>query len=250
MSSFAANGPVCVSFRASFPCEIERISATRIQARDFLREQGVRSEEISACELALAEACNNAVQNATPAGRAQPIEVVVICARSKIQLHVIDHTSGFNWPENVAAPDCEDEHGRGLFFIQSLMDRASYFRGRAENTLVMRKIRAPAVSHPAVGQDGGLLRSRLVENQRALGEMARELCFRSETLAAICRCSADLGRSNDLQGFAERLMNDLLHIAAAEWYVVRTVQSPGRLVAFVTSSQPHFTDIQIDSPDR
>jgi serine phosphatase RsbU (regulator of sigma subunit)/anti-sigma regulatory factor (Ser/Thr protein kinase) len=246
MSSLATHAPVCVTFRTSLPCELEAISAARVEIGNFLREQGVHQEEISACELALAEACNNAVQNATPEGRTRPVEIVAICTRSKVELHVIDHTAGFDWPETTEAPDWQEEHGRGLFFIQSFMDRASYFRGRYENSMVMRKMRASRPNFASPETDA-TLRNRLTETQQALTEMARELCFRSETLAAICRCSADLGRSNDLKGFAERLMNDLLHIAAAEWFVLRIIQPADVLTLFVGSIDAPYPDIPLAS---
>jgi len=246
MSSLATHAPVCVTFRTSLPCELDAVSPARVEIGNFLREQGVHQEEISACELALAEACNNAIQNATPEGRKRPVEIVAICTRSKVELHVIDHTAGFDWPQSMGAPNWQEEHGRGLFFIQSFMDRASYFRGRTENSMVMRKLRASRPNFASPETDA-TLRIRVAETQQALTEMARELCFRSETLAAICRCSADLGRSNDLKGFSERLMNDLLHIAAAEWFVVRIIQPGEALSLFVGSIDAPYPDIPLAS---
>jgi len=43
-------------------------------------------------------------------------------------------------------------------------------------------------------------------------------------------------RSNDLKEFSERLLNDLLHIAAAEWFVVRTIDEHGHLSLFAAST--------------
>jgi len=237
-----------VTFRTSLQCDLSEVTPTRLELREFLQEQGVGQEEISACELALAEACNNAVQNATDEARNNVIEVLAICTPSKVELHVSDHTPGFEWADKVPLPAIEAEHGRGLFFIQSCMDTANYFRGPDENRLVMGKLRAPtgASPLPADGDDLRVadLRSRLAESQQALTEMARELCFRSETLAAICRCSADLGRSNDLKGFAQRLLDDLLHIAAAEWFVVRTINPANQLSVFVASiDHASFADV-------
>src|SRR5205807_4945011 len=142
------------------------------------------TEEITACELALAEACNNAIQNATPAGRKQPVEIIAICTHSKVELYVNDHTLGFEWPQDLQVPDWQNEHGRGLFFIQSFMDRASYFRGPNGNSLLMQKMRGPATTEPPARSESAALRARLAEAEQALSEMARELCFRSETLAA------------------------------------------------------------------
>jgi len=244
MSSFAEHGAVCVTFRTSIPCDLAQVSGARIELRTFLEGQSVGEQEIAACELALAEACNNAIQNVTPAGQHEPVEIVAICSPGHVELYVNDHTPGFDWPDSTEAPEWQEEHGRGLFFIQAFMDHARYVRGATRNSLVMRKKRGALAQSP----DSRKLQQRLVETEQALSEMARELCFRSETLAAICRCSADLGRSNDLKGFAERLMNDLLHIAAAEWFIVRTLQGENRLVVFVTSPLPQpLSDLALHS---
>ncbi|MDE3084108.1 MAG: SpoIIE family protein phosphatase, partial [Verrucomicrobiota bacterium] len=70
-----------------------------------------------------------------------------------------------------------------------------------------------------------------------LNGMARDLCFRSESLAAIFRCCAELGRTNDLEGFGQRLLSDLLHLTAADWFVLR-LASPdqARLTVFAASA--------------
>ena len=236
------SGPcVCATLRTSLSCDLSSVSAARLELRGFLQQHGVRREEVSACELALAEACNNAIQNATTDGRRRSVEVLAICTRSKVELHVNDHTLGFDWPSSaVELPDIQDEHGRGLFFIQSVMDSATYFRRRDGNGLIMRKMRAQAQSDNSAPQTGVASEAersaQLAEMQQVLGEMVRELCFRSETLAAICRCSADLGRSNDLKEFSERLLNDLLHIAVAEWFLVRTIDERGHFSIFVAST--------------
>src|SRR5947207_10976456 len=117
-------GPcVCATLRTSLRCDLNSVSAARLELRGFLQQHGVRHEEVSACELALAEACNNAIQNATTDGRRRSVDVLAICTRSKVELHINDHTRGFDWPDSaVELPDSNDEHGRGLFFIQSMMD--------------------------------------------------------------------------------------------------------------------------------
>src|SRR4051794_27270411 len=138
----APQAPVCVTFRTSLRCDLTEISRARLELREFLQEQSVRSEEVFACELALAEACNNAVQNATPDGRSTPIEVLAICTPKRVELHVTDHTPGFDFPSKVQLPNSDAEHGRGLFFIQSCMDTTEYSRNAGHNNLVMGKTRA------------------------------------------------------------------------------------------------------------
>src|SRR5436309_1831609 len=121
MADPAPNASQCVTFRYPLPCDLGQVRGARLAARHFLEEQRVQEEEIMACELALAEACNNAVQNASGAGLLEPIEIIIICTGSKVEIHVHDHTAGFDWPEQTDLPDPEDERGRGIFFIQSFM---------------------------------------------------------------------------------------------------------------------------------
>src|SRR5688572_33411899 len=109
-----------VSNRVVFKCELsEARIATRI-LRAFLAEQGLDESEQFNCELCLAEACNNAVQYATPAGAAHPVHAEVIVHSASVELRVTDRTAGFELgakPETLA-PD--RENGRGIFIIQSL----------------------------------------------------------------------------------------------------------------------------------
>ena len=141
MATRIPQSPLAVRLRLSLSCDLAEVRPVRLAVRDFLQAHGLATAELLACELALAEACNNAIQYASRAGRNQPIEVHVICRNSKVELRVADHTPGFKWPARVKMPASDCECGRGLVFIQFLMDRARYFRGRRENRLVMRKQR-------------------------------------------------------------------------------------------------------------
>lgn len=237
MSEARGKSAACAQFRYSLPCDIAEVPQARRAVRRFLAEQGLHEEELAACELALAEACNNAIQNVRDGGSSHPVEITVLCTNSKVEMCVNDRTSGFEWPDQVDLPDLQSERGRGLFFIQSFMDTASYFRGKDENSLVMRKMRC----HQEHRQSTAMaslheVQQRLEETQHALTDMARELCFRTESLSAIFRCAADLDRSKDLPEFAQQLLNDLLHITSADWFVLRVFQEHGRLVQFAASA--------------
>ena len=258
MSQPATSETRDLTFRASIACDLSEVATVRVALKRFLKEQAVGEPDLSACELTLAEACNNAIQNAPPESRKRPVEIVAVCAPSTIELCVIDHTAGFEWPRKAELPDFASEHGRGVFFIQSLMDHADYSRGCDHNTLLMRRTRIsgerPPVLNPVRTEQSSIIipfpksgssaeasndSKKQREMELALTEMARELCFRSETLAAMCRCSAQLGRSNDLKEFAERLLNDLLHIAAAEWFILRILsERKTELLPFVSSIEP------------
>src|SRR4051794_30983607 len=93
-----------LKLRLSLGCDLSEVRPARLAVRAFLQAHGLAAAELLACELALAEACNNAIQYAGRAGRHQPIEVNVICHNSKVELRVADHTPGFKWPVRAEMP--------------------------------------------------------------------------------------------------------------------------------------------------
>lgn len=230
-----------VSNRVVFKCELAAArTATRI-LRTFLAEQGLDETELFHCEVCLAEACNNAVQY-VPASESQPpIVAEATLHGTSIELRVTDHTLGFDLRERPAAIDPMRESGRGLFIIQSLMDDVRYYRATGRNTLVMRKSRTRQNHRHEHGSSVATLedaRRQLESCQQTITGMARELCVRSETLAAIFRYSGELGRTCDLEGFGQRLLGDLLHLTAADWFVLRIVPVSGTQLVVFAASDP------------
>jgi len=233
------------SSRVAFPCNLADARSGVRSLREFLSGVGVGEDELFAYELCLVEACNNAVQNADAAGQNQPVLAEVSCQPDRVELRVTDHTPGFTWPDRLEVPSLERERGRGLFIIRSMMDEVAYERGSAENTLIMRKGRGPrdpapvaAPSRPSPPPDAlDDVRAQLADCRRAINGMARELCFRSESLSAIFRCAAELGRTSDLAAFARRLLDDLLHLTSADWFVLRLIPpQESQLVVFAASN--------------
>ncbi len=229
-----------VTFRMAVPCDLARVRPAVLKVREFLAEHGLREEEMHACELALVEACNNAIQHTDGAGREQPIELSIMCNGAKVELRVRDHTPGFKWPGRAQLPAPESERGRGLFLIQTFMDEAAYYRGEGQNVLLMFKTRQHQEDHHPPPGPGSFAeaRSRLVGCEKQLANMARDLWFCTESLAAIFRSSAALGRHSGLADFAQGLLKDLLHITAADWFVLRAIP-PGtrQLVAQAASDR-------------
>jgi serine phosphatase RsbU (regulator of sigma subunit)/anti-sigma regulatory factor (Ser/Thr protein kinase) len=225
----------------SMPCELARVRSTVLAARDFLASQGVQNDDLLACELALVEACNNAIRYPPDSRRNLPVEIHLFCEKARLEMHVVDHTNGFEYPDVAELPGPEQENGRGLFIIQSLMDQVSYLRGSEENRLVLRKnLKAHGTGHsPPTTQE---LQQKLALSEEVIGTMAKELCFRSEALAAIFRCTSELGKSHAVEELSYRLLADLLQIVAADWFILRLVPKnvPTHL-AFTKSSLPGLT---------
>src|SRR5206468_380912 len=187
-----------------------------------------------------AEACNNAINYASEAGRAQPIEIEVISSLTRVELRVNDHTPGFDWPGRINLPGSDSERGRGLYLIRSLMDSTEYFRGAGENSLRMRKNRSSQAGRvPSPSANLEELSRRLAESEQIIGDMAEELSSCYESLAAIFRYSAEQGKAISLEDFSRRLLSDLLRITAADWFVLRLVpKGQSRLVVFTASDAP------------
>ncbi len=202
-------------------------------ACEFLKEQRVADEDVRAAELALIEASNNAIKYASTEGRSKGVEVEVITGPDQFEVRIQDRTPGFEWPQSVKLPPPSAENGRGLFLIHSLMDRVTYFRGQGENCLVMTKRRS---GQEFVGDSLSQAERRLAESEKVVQDMAEELSFCYESLSAIFRCSAELGKTNDLEEFARRLLSDLAQITSAEWFVFRIGhKAEGKLSVFVAS---------------
>jgi serine phosphatase RsbU (regulator of sigma subunit)/anti-sigma regulatory factor (Ser/Thr protein kinase) len=233
-----------VTLRLAFAPDLASVRTVATAVRNFLAGQDVAEQELFACELCITEASNNAVEYAFGAARELKLVAEALFTSAQIELRVTDHTSGFVLPERIAAPSPQKERGRGLFLIQSLMDEVRYLRGATENILIMRKKRSPAPLL-AAGQERGAVsslsledcRRQLAEAKGSLAQMTGELLFRSETLASVFRCCAELGRSDEVaDGFGGRLLIDLLHLTSADWYVLRLLSPDGRQLVTVAAS--------------
>jgi serine phosphatase RsbU (regulator of sigma subunit) len=163
------------AYHLSLPLDLAAVRPHILEGLQFLLNQGVAAEDLTACELALVEACNNAILYS--ADRITPVGIELICHADRIDLQVVDHTQGFDWPAKMELPDREVERGRGLFLIQSVMDEALYLRSHRENRLCMRKQRqaAPARAE-APGQEMAEMEKQLALSRQVLSNMANELC--------------------------------------------------------------------------
>ncbi len=127
------------TLRLNISCELTAVRPAAEAAHQFLAGQGWPASEVIDCELALVEACNNAIKYASNGGRERPVTIDLLCGTDSLELRVTDHTPGFEWPQQIKLPDRDSESGRGLYLICTLMDEARYLRGPGENVLVLRR---------------------------------------------------------------------------------------------------------------
>jgi hypothetical protein len=116
---------------------------------------------------------------------------------------------GFEWPEEVCLPeDDENEHGRGLFIIQSLTDHCRYLRGRGTNVLDLQRQRKTA---PPPTEDLAA----------TLDLMTAEVSSCYETLANIFRLCAEAARDVSSEELASNWLRQLLEISGADFLALR-----------------------------
>ncbi len=130
-------------------CELGEVRPAARAVRGFLLQQGCSAVEISDCELAFVEACNNAIQHARGMARRKSVLIQGEVGETRIRLCVTDHTPGFDWPAEAALPAAHHESGRGLYLIRRIMDSAEYVRGGHANTLTLEKKRSERRDPPS-----------------------------------------------------------------------------------------------------
>ncbi|MDX1952007.1 MAG: SpoIIE family protein phosphatase [Verrucomicrobiota bacterium] len=237
LNSFPISRPA--TLRLAVRSDLGEVRPVASIVRNFMKDQGFDDAEVQAAELAFVEACNNAIKYAGPRGAGECVMVDVLCTEENIELRITDNTDGFDWPETVELPDFEKETGRGIFLINTLMDRVSYLRGRGQNCLVMRKkrrLRSEARHIEFSSLEEASL--RLTESEQVIRDMAEELSFCYESLSAIFRCSSELGKSNNLEEFARRLLTDLAQITSADWFLFRLINRDGTALEPFSWSDP------------
>ena len=133
--------PPTADLRLSLACQLSEVAPAARAVHQFLKDRGCHESELSACELTVIEACNNAVLYVTPENRHKSITIEVTCDPRSITLRVTDHTAGFEWPAHPEFPGPLSQGGRGIPLMHSLMDHVQYLRAPEANILVLQKNR-------------------------------------------------------------------------------------------------------------
>jgi serine phosphatase RsbU (regulator of sigma subunit)/anti-sigma regulatory factor (Ser/Thr protein kinase) len=244
------------TFRLEFSPDMDSVREVSKEIRKFLSEQGVTEKELYSYELCVAEASSNAVEYAEGSARGLNPIAEALFTSAQIELRITDHTAGFDLKEKIQLPSPLSDRGRGLFLIQSVMDEVRYLRGTNENILVMRKKRTAIRNPKAVfGQipvnllSPGDCQRELTESRSQVERIKNELLLRSETLASVFRCCAELGHVGKAsENFEPLLLVDLLHLTSADWYVLRMLSPDGRKLVVAASSESDLASESIALP--
>jgi serine/threonine-protein kinase RsbW len=124
-----------LTFVASLPLHPRGIRTVRHIARSALRELGVDRQTVGDLELALTEACANALEHASP-GQAYGVKMSIDAQRCEFD--IVDFGSGFEETASARPPGevAAAESGRGLRLMRALVDRVEVTSGPGSGTHV------------------------------------------------------------------------------------------------------------------
>jgi serine phosphatase RsbU (regulator of sigma subunit)/anti-sigma regulatory factor (Ser/Thr protein kinase) len=196
-----------------FPATLEAAREAVCEIIGWLELHHHERDECVTWELVLIEAVTNAV---THSSSQQTLQIEAGCSAKRTQIRITDHSEGFEWPKEVCLPkDDENEHGRGLFIIQSLTDHCCYLQGREKSVLELQRQRK---STPPPAEDLEI----------TLDLMTAEVSSCYETLANIFRLCAEAARDVSSEELASNWLRQLLEISGADFLALRMLTPDGR----------------------
>ncbi|MEA3465408.1 MAG: ATP-binding protein [Thermodesulfobacteriota bacterium] len=90
--------------------------------------------------LVLTEAMTNAIQHANRNDPNKQVHITINVSENNLCIKVYDQGQGFDISEtNTLQPDPEEDHGRGVFLIHTLMDSVTYTPCEHGHVLEMNK---------------------------------------------------------------------------------------------------------------
>jgi serine phosphatase RsbU (regulator of sigma subunit)/anti-sigma regulatory factor (Ser/Thr protein kinase) len=234
------------TFHVRFDCAVH---ASRKPVREmvgFLKGLGFDAVGCSAWEVALQEGVNNAILHCQKCCNAhrQALVLEAVAQSDYVEVVLHDHTQGFVWPKASELPAEQRESGRGVYMIQHLVDYSDYLRGTQSNRLILRKNRPRAqafeLGEKTTEELTGYYQQKLDEADKALLDMHQELSSCYESLSAIFKFGADLGKLDGIRNFTDRLLSQLITIMEADCYIIRTIDSTRTFMVTYSRSSTEF----------
>lgn len=132
MSGSTVQQPGVAPLQVHLPAAPAALVQVRRALRQWLARAGVADEVADALQVAVGEACANAVDHAHPPGRTGAMEVTVTADGDEVTARVADDGS---W----RTPDRDPgDRGRGLLIMQQLLESVDVRRGPEGTTVVLR----------------------------------------------------------------------------------------------------------------
>ena len=123
--------------RLEIPSAPQFVSVARKTLEAIASVVGLEKQEIQDLELAVGEACTNAVKYGDPGDQA--IQIIYRIERSSVEIEVRNKGKAFTPPTSPKPVEQLQIGGLGLFLIDQVMDRLSIDCQAGETTLKMVK---------------------------------------------------------------------------------------------------------------
>jgi len=130
-------------FKLAIDSRFENIELVQVVVNDSLERLGLGEDERHWVDLAVREAVANAIKHGNRGEAGKKVEIDLAVEGDEVVVQVADEGEGFDpgtvndprAPENLLRPD-----GRGLFYMQSFMDRVDYaVRSEGGTVVTLRK---------------------------------------------------------------------------------------------------------------
>jgi serine/threonine-protein kinase RsbW len=130
--------------------ERSAVPSARAFVRHALRSVGATGEVVERLELAVAEACNNAILHAD----GPTFTVSVAVDRGRVMVAVADAGAGFRPPAKAVMPSPLATGHRGLPLMEALVDEVDVTSNGHGTTVVLMQALEPGSRGAAVAVDG------------------------------------------------------------------------------------------------
>ena len=104
-----------------FPARSEYLLLARLAVAGVARRMALGRREVADLELAVTEACSNAVRHAYPEGPPGEIDLELVVERDRMELVVEDHGAGIDLPLREGAEPSE-QGGMGFPLMRAVVD--------------------------------------------------------------------------------------------------------------------------------
>lgn len=133
----------CEIVQLSSPSLPKSISLLRQKAMDFAATSPLSSEDLMDLELAIGEACSNAVRHGSPDGKLGEVCVRYMMKENALVVEISDHGCGFD-PELVPPPVPEQmaEGGLGIYLMRKLVDVVEFEFDAGTTVRLTKNLRA------------------------------------------------------------------------------------------------------------
>jgi anti-sigma regulatory factor (Ser/Thr protein kinase) len=134
--------------RLTIPGRLDQIEAVCDCVEAAALDAGFDESTSYACQLAVAEACENIVKHGYSTRQPGEICVKAVSSTGQLTVRLEDTGPPFNPARTPTQRACDESDppvgGLGLVIIHRVMDRVTYFRRAGVNRLTMRKRMPPA----------------------------------------------------------------------------------------------------------